>query len=94
MTDKVITRGQARKMQSLITKTAAANAKYYWLQDELNSLTEEIFGHTASDIDCDWIIDSLFGGAGAGTGMTLSEYVKWMNHDGETEVTIRPPNAN
>jgi len=83
-----ISKRKAAKMQSLINKAADHQEKYYRAASELNEITEDIFGHAASDIDCDWIIDALFGGAGAGSRMSIENYVDWMNRDGNTEIVL------
>jgi hypothetical protein len=61
-------------LQNLINKCAAANETYYYAQKPLNDYCEKHYGTTPSDIDCDWIIDSLFGGCGPGNKMTEKEF--------------------
>jgi hypothetical protein len=67
-----------RKLQSLINASVKANNAKHKAERALNKFCEEEFGFAPSDNDCDYIIDSVFGGCGYSMGMSAEEFISHM----------------
>lgn len=63
-----------RKLQSLIDRTAKASAIYHDAQAKLNDYCLEVYGQEPGEIDCDSVIDAVFGGCGIAPGMTADAF--------------------
>ena len=67
-----------KKFQALIDRAANTGAVAYSAQKALHDFCEERYGVTMTDIDCDFIIDSVLGGCGAPSGMSASDFDRHM----------------
>lgn len=76
-----LTAAQRRKLQSLIDATARANAAYYAAQAKLNDWCAQHYGAEPGDVDADVIIDAVFGGCGAATGLSVDEFDEEMRRN-------------
>lgn len=61
-------------LQKLINKCVKTNNAFHRAQAQLNDYCITHYGTTPSDVDCDFIIDTCLGGAGATTAITAEEF--------------------
>ena len=66
---------QRTRLDKAIKRAAFTASRNFTAQAVLNDLCEEIYGTTASDIDCDQVLDGVMGLAGdTEGGMTVDEF--------------------
>jgi hypothetical protein len=67
-------------LQKLINDCAASCDAHYRATKALDEYCEAVYGCSPCDIDCDWIIDGLYGGCGGGGAMTAKRFEKEMRN--------------
>jgi len=71
-----------KQFQRLIDRLVKINERHYRIETTFLEECKKRFGCSPSDISCDWIIDAVLGGCGAGVHITVQEVTQEM----ETEL--------
>tara|TARA_B100000678_G_scaffold237062_1_gene206779 strand:+ start:4820 stop:5062 length:243 start_codon:yes stop_codon:yes gene_type:complete len=66
------------KMQRLINRVAKSATEYHLASAELDMACRKIYGATPSDIECDTVLDLVYGQIGACRGVTFEIFDQAM----------------